>query len=154
MFISDLFLYPVIFQVGSSGIYPVYNRWDWKNMLSLRMIPIIFLNEYCKNKHLKLAALFVFADYNVILHCVVWYGYLSWLCLCVRLILIPFFSNACELLYFAGIVLCITYWNYFQSSWLVRSISPRNEITLFLNRMFNDIKWAYTTTYVQYRFKP
>ena len=92
--------------------------------------------------------------YNVLLHCVVWYGYLSWLCLCVRLILIPFFSNACELLYFAGIVLCITYWNYFQSSWLVRSISPRNEITLFLNRMFNDIKWAYTTTYVQYRFKP
>ena len=128
MFISDLFLYPVIFQVGSSGIYPVYNRWDWKNMLSLRMIPIIFFNEL----HIYRNALY----YNVMLHCVVWYGYLSWLCLCVRLILIPFFSNACELLYFAGIVLCITYWNYFQSSWLVRSISPRNERTLFINIIF------------------
>ena len=148
MFISDLFLYPVIFQVGSCGIYPVYNCWDWKDMVLFGWIPIIFLTNY-----LKLAAPFVFANYNITLHCVVGYGYLSWLCLCVRLILIPFFSNACELLYFAGIVLCITYWNHFQSSWLVRSITPRNEITLFLNRMFNDIKWALTATYVQYRFE-
>ena len=71
MFVSDLFLYPAIFQVGSSGIYPVYNRWDWKNMPLFGLIPIIFFTNY---KYLKLALPFVFANYNVELHCVVWYG--------------------------------------------------------------------------------